>query len=157
MFATLIGSLIGLFTRALPEVINYLDKKNDRRHELELVQEQTKYSLALGAQKQEEIKLQGEVTYDEKALDAFKVALEGQNKYTSNTKIDILNAIIRPLITIQWVIILYPAVIIAKFWALMAQSTPILIAIPLVWTDTENGIVAGIINFFFLNRVLKIK
>jgi len=157
MFATLIGSLIGLFTRALPEVINYLDKKNDRRHELELVQEQTKYSLALGAQKQEEIKIQGEVTYDEKALDAFKVALEGQNKYTSNTKIDILNAIIRPLITIQWVIILYPAVIIAKFWALMAQSTPILIAIPLVWTDTENGIVAGIINFFFLNRVLKIK
>ena len=157
MFATLIGSLIGLFTRALPEVINYLDKKNDRKHELELVQEQTKYSLALGAQKQEEIKLQGEVTYDEKALDAFKVALEGQNKYTSNTKIDILNAIIRPLITIQWVIILYPAVIIAKFWALMAQSTPILIAIPLVWTDTENGIVAGIINFFFLNRVLKIK
>ena len=157
MFATLIGSLIGLFTRALPEVINYLDKKNDRRHELELVQEQTKYSLALGAQKQEEIKIQGEVTYDEKALDAFKVALEGQNKYTSNSKIDILNAIIRPLITIQWVIILYPAVIIAKFWALMAQSTPILIAIPLVWTDTENGIVAGIINFFFLNRVLKIK
>jgi len=157
MFATLIGSLIGLFTRALPEVINYLDKKNDRKHELELVQEQTKYSLALGAQKQEEIKIQGEVTYDEKALDAFKVALEGQNKYTSNTKIDILNAIIRPLITIQWVIILYPAVIIAKFWALMAQSTPILIAIPLVWTDTENGIVAGIINFFFLNRVLKIK
>jgi len=157
MFATLIGSLIGLFTRALPEVISYFDKKNDRKHELEMVQEQTKYSLALGAQKQEEIKIQGEVTYDEKALDAFKVALEGQNKYTSNSKIDILNAIIRPLITIQWVIILYPAVIIAKFWALMAQSTPILIAIPLVWTDTENGIVAGIINFFFLNRVLKIK
>ena len=157
MFATLIGSLIGLFTRALPEVISYFDKKNDRKHELEMVQEQTKYSLALGAQKQKEIKIQGEVTYDEKALDAFKVALEGQNKYTSNSKIDILNSIIRPLITIQWVVILYPAVIIAKFWALMAQSTPILIAIPLVWTDTENGIVAGIINFFFLNRVLKIK
>jgi hypothetical protein len=157
MISTLIGSLLGLFTRALPEVIGYFDKKNDRKHELEMAQEQTKYSLALGAQKQEEIKIQGVVDYDNAALDALKTAITVQGEKTGSTFIDGLNALIRPFITVQWVIILYPAVIITKLVALLMNSVPILTALPLVWGDFENALVAGIVNFFFLNRVLKIK
>lgn len=156
MISTLIGSLLGLFTRALPEIFNYFDKKNDRKHELAMAQEQTKYSLALGAQKQEEIKLQGDVTYDEKALDTFKTAIEIQGEKSGVTWVDGLNALIRPIITIQWVILLYPAVIVTKLVALLINDMPILTAIPLIWGETETAIVAAIMNFFFLNRVLKI-
>ena len=157
MISALVGSLIGLFTRALPEIFNFFDKKNDRNHELLMAQEQTKYSLALGAQKQEEIKVQGVVDYDNKALDALKEAISVQGEKTGNTLIDGINALIRPIITIQWVIILYPAVIITKLVALLNASVPILTALPMVWGETEMAICAGIINFFFLNRVLKIK
>ena len=156
MISALIGSLLGLFTRLLPEIIGYFDKKNDRKHELEMMQEQSKIALATGQQKIEEVKTQGAVDYDNKALDALKTAIEEQGKPSGVTWIDGLNALLRPIITIQWVIVLYPAVIITTFIILMQQGTPILTAISAVWGETEKGIVCGIINFFFLNRVLKI-
>lgn len=162
MLATLVGSIIGLFTRALPEIFKYLDKRNERKHELAMVQEQVKLINAQGAVKVQEIQAKGDADYDVAAVEALKVAIQEQGKPTGFTWVDTINSLIRPIITIQWVILLYPGVIIATFILLLMipeTLTPmdVLNALNTSFGEAEKGICAGIINFYFLHRVLRKK
>lgn len=160
MISALIGSFIGLFTRALPEIFKYLDKRNERKHELAMVQEQVKLINAQGAVKVQEIKTQGEADYDVAAMEALKTAIQEQGKLTGFTWVDTINALIRPIITFQWVIILYPSVIVATFVLMLLSletitTQGILMVLNASFGEVEKGICAGIINFFFLHRVLR--
>lgn len=160
MIATLIGSIIGLFTRALPEVFKYLNRKNEMKQELEILKQQTEHAKILGAQKMQEIQAQGDVDRDIEAMKAIASMSNKQLEKTGFTWVDTLNAAIRPIITIQWVVLLYPAVIITTFVLMICNIevvTPsdILYALDAAFGEAEKGIAAGIINFWFLHRVLR--
>jgi len=154
---TLLGSLLGIISRLVPEILKFFDAKNDRKHELDMQDKAIEFQKLKGDQKIEEITTQGQVEYDVKALEALKTAIEGQDKPSGVAWIDGLSKLIRPMITIQWVILLYPAVIITTFIMLLIQNVPILTAMSTVWGVDEKALVAGIINFWFLDRILKRK
>jgi hypothetical protein len=67
--------------------------------------------------------------------------------------IDGLSKLMRPLITIQWVVFLYPAVIVCGFIVLVQSGVSVLQALPAVFGPEEKALVAGILNFWFLGRV----
>lgn len=152
---TLLGSLLGILARLAPEVFKFFDAKNDRKHELDMQDKALEFQKLKGFQKLDEITLAGQVEYDAKSLDVLTEAIRGQDAPSGIKWIDGFSKLMRPLITFQWVILLYPAVVITSFVVLITQGVPLITAMNSVWGQDEKTMVAGIINFWFLDRILR--
>lgn len=153
MIETIFGGLLGGIFRIIPEVMKYLDAKNERKHELDMQDKALAFQKETAKQKLDEISAQGQQDWNKGALDALKTAIQGQDVLTGVKWVDAFSKLMRPLITLQWVVLLYPAVIIASFIVLVQNGTPILQALPIVFGEPEKALVAGILNFWFIGRV----
>ncbi|OPY13034.1 MAG: hypothetical protein A4E69_01873 [Syntrophus sp. PtaB.Bin138] len=153
MISTLLGGLLGGIFRVLPEVLKFFDAKNERSHELAMQDKAIEFQKLKGDQRIEEINAQGQQDWNVGALEAMKAAIEGQNVPSGIKWIDGFSKLMRPIITLQWVVFLYPAVIVASFVVLVQNGTPILQALPIVFGEPEKALVSGILNFWFLGRV----
>jgi len=153
MTATLIGGLLGGIFRLLPEILKYLDARNERKHELAMQDKAIEFQRLKGDQRMEEISAQGQQDWNVGALETLRTALQGQDTPSGVKWIDGLSKLMRPLITIQWVVFLYPAVIVCGFIVLVQSGVSVLQALPAVFGPEEKALVAGILNFWFLGRV----
>jgi hypothetical protein len=73
-----LGSLLGGLFRLAPEVLKFLDRKNERLHELKMFEQQCQLEQMRGAQKLQEIGAQHGMAVDVGVLDAFKSAIDQQ-------------------------------------------------------------------------------
>ena len=153
MISTLLGGLLGGIFRFLPELLKFLDAKNERSHELAMQDKALEFQKLKGDQRIEEINAQGQQDWNTGALDALKAAIQGQDALSGIKWIDGFSKLMRPLITLQWVVFLYPAVIVGSFIVHVQSGMPVLQALPLVFGEPEKALVAGILNFWFLGRV----
>jgi hypothetical protein len=153
MTSTLIGGLLGGIFRLLPEILKYLDARNERKHELAMQEKAIEFQRLKGDQRMEEISAQGQQDWNVGALETLRTALQGQDTPSGVKWIDGLSKLMRPLITIQWVVFLYPAVIVCGFIVLVQSGVSVLQALPAVFGPEEKALVAGILNFWFLGRV----
>jgi len=153
MTSTLIGGLLGGIFRLLPELLKYLDARNERKHELAMQDKAIEFQRLKGDQRMEEISAQGQQDWNVGALETLRTALQGQDTPSGVKWIDGLSKLMRPLITIQWVVFLYPAVIVCGFIVLVQSGVSVLQALPAVFGAEEKALVAGIMNFWFLGRV----
>lgn len=151
--STLLGGLLGGIFRIFPEVLKFFDAKNERAHEILMQDKAIEFQKLKGDQKVEEIMAQGQMTWNEEALETLKTSIQGQFQPSGVKWIDGLSSLIRPLITLQWVIGLYPAVITAGFILSIQQGVPPLDALIRAFGPDERALVAGILNFWFLGRV----
>jgi hypothetical protein len=153
MVETLLGGLLGGIFRIIPEILKWMDRKDERRHELSLQDKQLEFQRLKGSQRLEEIGAESQAQWDAGALDALKGAVAGQDALTGVRWVDGFSHLMRPLITFQWVIVLYPAVIVAGYFMATAAGTPPLQALVECFGPAEKALVAGILNFWFLGRV----
>jgi hypothetical protein len=151
MLETLFGSTFGLISRLLPEVLKWLDRKSERAHELAMLDKQIQadrlradQNLALEASRQNSLE-----------IDALIAATKAQGRRTGVDWIDALSALMRPMITFWWVIVLYTVHLFAEYHALLQQGASLLEAIPILWGAEEKAIVASIIAFWFVDRTLR--
>jgi hypothetical protein len=147
--------MFGGILRLAPELFKFLDAKNDRKHELDMQEKAYKFQQLAGEQRVGEIKAQGDAAFDQGALTALTEAIKGQETPSGIKWVDAFSKIIRPLITLQWVIILYPAVIVATFVILLQQNIPIIDAMNKVFGPEEKALVSFIVDFWFIGRVLE--
>jgi hypothetical protein len=152
---TLLGSLIGIIARLVPEFIKFFDAKNDRKHELDMQDKALEFQKLKGFQKLDEITTAGQLKYEAESLNVLTEAIRGQDAPSGVKWIDGFSKLMRPLITLQWVILLYPSVVIMSFIVLLTQNVPLITALGTVWGQDEKSLVAGIVNFWFLDRILK--
>lgn len=157
MIETLIGGALGGALRLAPEVLKMLDRKNERKHELQLLDKNTAAEQARAASGLKEIEAKADAAQITGAIGALQEALKGQFQVTGNKLIDALNFSVRPVLTY---LIAGPyalgkfAVFIALLWTGHALDASVVkAALDATYTATDMGIVAGIINFFFLGRV----
>lgn len=150
---TIIGGAVGAVSRLIPEILKFMDAKNERAHELAMQDKLIEGERVRGAQKIEEIGAQGRADFDEKALDALIASTQAQAQKTGFPLVDAFSALMRPLITFQWVILLYPGVIIATFVLLIYNNIPVIAALNEVFGPEEKAIASGIINFWLLTRI----
>lgn len=148
------GGALGALARLAPEVLKHFDRKNERKHE-----------VALGQQQMELVKLQGDnrlrseqITADSAqmtaGLEAIKEAYASQK--TGFKFADTVSALVRPIVTYVvfggWVS--FKVAAFAQLaagdiaWAEAAQSS---------WTDNDWAMLSGILNFWFLGRVFEKK
>lgn len=153
MIETLAGALLGGIFRIVPEVLKWLDRNAERKHELLMQDRAIEFQRVKGDQRMDEIIGQGQQDWNVGALDALKTAIESQSKPSGVRWIDGFNALIRPLMALQWVIILYPAVLVASFILAVQSGVPALSALIGVFGAEEKAFTAAIANFWILNRV----
>jgi hypothetical protein len=153
MWETLAGSLLGGIFRCIPEIMKFFDAKNERKHELNMQDKAIEFQKLKGNQRIDEIVETGQQTWNAGAIDTLKSAIESQFRPSGVKWVDALSTLMRPLITLQWVVILYPAVIIAGFFIAINQGTGALDALVKVFGSEEKALVGAILNFWFLGRV----
>jgi hypothetical protein len=154
---TILGGAIGGVARLAPEVLKFFDRKNERKHELALLDKNIEAEKARAASAQQAAETQADASQVASAISALKEALKGQFQVTGNKFMDALNFSVRPVLTY---LIVGPyalgkfAVFIAMLWTGHAlDASAVQTALAATYTAADMAIVSGIINFFFLGRV----
>lgn len=151
----LLGSIFGGLFRLAPEVLKWLDKKNERQHELAMFNRQCDLEAQRGAQKLQEINAQHGMAVDVGVLDAFKSALDQQAEMAKAAGgwVASLSASVRPVVT-YWVLFIWSFVHIWFAWNAWLQGMPPVEVFKTAMSADFAALVSGTINYWFLDRTL---
>jgi hypothetical protein len=151
---TILSGIVGGLFRLAPEFMKLWDRRNERAHELAMQSKIFEFQKLKGDQKVDELSMEGDNAWDAGALAALKSAIEGQDTPSGVKWIDGFSKLMRPLITFQWVIILYPGVIVTTFVLLLISNVPVIDAVNKVFGEPEKALVSFIVDFWFVGRIL---
>lgn len=151
MIETVLGSLLGGVFRMAPEILKWVDRKDERKHELALFDR----NLEADKLKAQTAQLQADAQVNLAEIEALVAGTRAQGERSGVAWADAINTIMRPLITFWWVIVLYTAALTAQYSVLVAAGVDHLQAILQLWGTEEKAIVASIIAFWFVDRSLR--
>ena len=148
----LLGSIFGGLFRLAPEVLKWLDRKNERQHELSMFQQQCQLEAQRGSQKLQEIGAQRDMAVDVATMDAFKAAIESQTDMAKAAPgwVAALSASVRPIVTYA---LIGTYLLLQIGMAINAGS--VAEASKLVITPDFVSLVSGTFNYWLLNRTLE--
>ena len=151
---TLISTLLGFASGGLPKVLDFVQDRGDKKHELALMAAQQQREIALAKEgfiaqarveeiKTEQIEMQ---TQAQEKLAVWKHDMkigEGASTWVIN-----LRASVRPIVTYIFVMLLV-VVDVAGIWYAYSTGVPFAMAMDMVFSDDEMSILAAIIAFWF--------
>jgi len=152
MIETLLGGLLGGAFRLAPEILKWLDRQGERSHELAMQDKALEFEKLRGAQRMAEIGATADAAWNTDALDALKDAIAAQGQNSGVKWVDGLSSSVRPVIT-YWFMALYCAAKSAAFASAVTAGTGWDVAILHSWTEADQALWAGVLNFWFLGRV----
>lgn len=152
MIETLLGGLLGGAFRLAPELLKWLDRKGERGHELAMQDKALEFEKLRGAGRMAEIGAEAESTWNSGALDALREAVATQGRPSGVRWADALSTSVRPVIT-YWFMALYCAAKTAAFAAAVTAGAGWGTAVLHSWTEADQALWAGVLNFWFLGRV----
>jgi len=148
----LLGSIFGGLFRLAPEVLKFLDKKNERAHELSMFQLQTDLE-----------KLRGEFRVEEKYVDysiqqteAIKAAFQEQAETAKAAGwfVAAISALVRPGIT--WALFFMYATVKAAALVMAFQTGAVWTeVITKVWDEDDFGMFTMCLTFWFVGRSIE--
>jgi hypothetical protein len=149
------GSLLGGIFRLAPEVLKFMDKKNERGHELEMFNRQCELEAQRGQQKMAEIGAQNEATVDAGVMNAFNAAIESQTEMVKAAGgfAASLSASVRPVVT-YWILFIWSGVhlwMAYSSWRTGMEPTEVF---KLMMSADFSALVSGTLNYWFLDRTL---
>jgi hypothetical protein len=151
---TLVSTLLGFASGGLPRVLEFVQDRGDKKHELALMAAQRERELALAKEgfvaqarveeiKSDQIAMQ---TQAQEKLAMWKHDMkigEGASIWVIN-----LRASVRPVVTYLFVGMLI-TVNCVGIWYAYSTGVPFNEAIDLIWSESETSILATIIAFWF--------
>lgn len=156
MMETLLGGLLGGAFRLAPELLKALDRKGERQHELAMQDKALEFEKLRGAQRMQEIGAQGEAAWGVAGLQALQESIAAQGQRSGVRWVDALSCTVRPVIT-YWFMGLYCAAKTAAFALAWQQGLSPVESTLHVWSESDQAMWAGVLNFWFLGRVLERK
>lgn len=145
------GALFGGVFRLVPEFMKMWDRKNEREHEILLGEQQMEMIKLQGSYKMQEVNASTDIAH----MNAIMEVAKAQAQPTGIKFVDGWNALMRPIITTQWLLLLYPSFLIASFMLAVQAGTPALAALIQVFGPDEKAICSGLFTFWFLDRVIR--
>lgn len=148
----LLGSIFGGLFRLAPEVLKFLDKKNERAHELAMFQLQTDLEKVKGQFRVEE----KYVDYSVQQLDTIKAAFEEQGKTAQEAGkvVAAISALVRPGIT--WSLFgMYATVKAATLVLAFQTQAPWHEVILKCWDEDDFALFMMVISFWFVGRSIE--
>ena len=152
MIETLLGGLLGGAFRLAPEILKWLDRNGERSHELSMQDKALEFEKLRGAQRMGEIGASADAAWNTGAIEALRDAVRGQGEKTGVAWADALSSSVRPVIT-YWFMALYCAAKTAAFVAAVTAGAGWGEAILHTWSEADQALWAGVLNFWFLGRV----
>lgn len=132
---TLLGSLLGFFSAAFPDLLKLFRDAQDRKHELKILEMQMEQQRQGHSQRLEEIGIQADIAESQALYKTYNTGIRW---------VDALNGTVRPVIAYSF-FLLYTSVKIMHFSADMPW---------LLWSAEDQAIFAGIISFYFGQRAM---
>ena len=152
MIETLLGGLLGGVFRLAPEILKWLDRKGERGHELAMQDKALEFEKLRGAQRMSEIGAGADAAWNVGAIETLREAVRTQGEKTGVRWADALSSSVRPVIT-YWFMALYCAAKTATVAAALTGGAGWGVAILYAWTEADQALWAGVLNFWFLGRV----
>ena len=152
MIETLLGGLLGGAFRLAPEILKWLDRKGERGHELAMQDKALEFEKIRGAQRMSEIGAGADAAWNVGAIETLREAVRTQGQKTGVRWADALSSSVRPVIT-YWFMALYCAAKTATVAAAVTGGAGWGVAILYAWTEADQALWAGVLNFWFLGRV----
>ena len=148
-------SVFGGLFRMAPEVLKFFDKKNERQHELLMFTRQCELETLRGQQKLAEIGAQREAAVDVGVMDAFQAAIEQQATMVKAAGgwAAALSASVRPVVT-YWVLFVWSFIHVWFAWNAWVTGAPPVEVFKIMMSPDFSALLAGTINFWFLDRTL---
>jgi hypothetical protein len=136
--------------RLAPEVFKLFDKKNERDHELRMVQAEMEFAKIRGEIAMRQVEAQ--MTMAE--MDAMAQAFKEQSETAKNAGwfVSAISALVRPTVTYAF-LALYAAVKIAAFLIAMDQNGNWKEVLVTMWGADDLAVFNMIISFWFVGRV----
>jgi hypothetical protein len=148
----LLGSVFGGLFRLAPEVLKWLDRKDERSHELKMFSLQTDLEKMRGEYKMEEKYVDFSKANIDAIGQAFKQQAEADKK--AYKWVASISALVRPGIT--WLLFgLYTAVKIVTIMYAVNSGMPALTIMQEVWTADDFSMLMMILTFWFLGRSIE--
>ena len=152
MIETLLGGLLGGAFRLAPEILKWLDRKGERGHELAMQDKALEFEKLRGAQRMSEIGAGADAAWNVGAIETLREAVRTQGEKTGVRWADALSISVRPVIT-YWFMALYCVANSAFFAAVVTAGAGRGTATRDAWTEADQALWAGVLNFWFLGRV----
>ena len=134
---SLIGSALGLFSSAIPKVLNMWQDRADKAHELAIM------------------KAQAEISLDQTAIDANIREVESIHQHDSQIRgsnwVENVRALVRPIMANSFMGLFF-AVEITAFISLVEAATGAGDALQQIWDDRVMAPWATILAFYFGGR-----
>lgn len=135
MIFTLLGSIIGFVSSAVPELFKIYKDKKDKEHELVLLNLQIAQQEKIQNSRLEEVKLTTNVEEYKNLYRTYKIG---------NSFVDAFSATVRPVIAYGF-FILYATIKIMMFNSGNFSN---------LWIDEDQALFAGIVSFYFGHRAI---
>ena len=155
MIETLLGTLFGGLFRLAPEVLKWLDRKDERKHELSMFDKQLEADRLRGEQAIAQINAQADASIGAAEVQAIIEATKSQAMQTGIRWVDALNALVRPVLAFQWLIFLWPAVIVSGFVLAVVGGADPLVALKSAFGVDEKAMAASVASFWLVDRSLR--
>jgi len=145
----LMGSIFGGLFRLAPEVLKFLDKKNERQHELSMFQLQTDLEKMRGEFRMEE----KYVDYSIQQMDTIKEAFKEQAETAKAAGwfMAFISASVRPGIT-WFLFFMYAGVKAAAIMLAFQANASWAEVLVKSWDEDDFGMLSMVLSFFFVGR-----
>jgi len=139
---TLLASIAGFFSSIFPEILKIFKDKNDKKHELDILDRQIKFNKAKESYQIQEIEIKRDMLEQAAIYQTYKTGINW---------IDAINGTVRPVLAYSF-FIMYCGIKVLQYLALKSQAGQLHEYVQLLWSIDDQAIFAGIISFYFGQR-----
>jgi len=140
---TILASLVGFISSLIPEILKFFLDKNDKKHELEILDHQIKLKNTGHSTKLEEILAMNALSESQSIYKTYKTGI---------CWVDALNGTVRPVLAYSF----FGIYAFIKFlqYKIIAVSINVNDIANILWSVDDQAIFAGIISFYFGQRAV---
>ena len=150
MIETLLGGVFGGLLRLAPEALKFFDQKNERKHELAMLEAEMRFAQVKGeiAMRQTEAQMQvAELTAMTEAIKEQSATAQAAGKVVAG-----ISAMVRPFVTYLFVLA-YAAVKVAAYLIALEQNGDWKQVLTSMWGVDDMAVLNMILSFWFVGRV----
>jgi hypothetical protein len=150
MIEALMGGLFGGVLRLAPEVLKWLDRKQDREHELKMQQQEMEFARVRAEVAMREHEAQMTVAEAQAMAVAFKE--QSETAQSAGWFVAAVSALVRPVITYMFAAV-YFLVKFAAYLVAVDQGAAWQTVIQQLWATEDMAVLNMILTFWFVGRV----
>lgn len=155
MISALLSFLGSGLLRLLPEVFSFFKQAKDADHEFRMAQLQLEIDKARATQQLDLAHVNAEIALNQSEAVGLIEALKSQGQSTGIKFVDALNALVRPILTYYWCIILYTVWKATIIYQAIESKVPFTQMAPFIMTEFDLNVVSSIIGFWFVDRAIR--